>query len=722
MAVIGQIRKKTGLLLSVIVGGMAVYLVGGMFSGNSSMFASKQDQVAIINGEDVKIETFNNIKAQTQALYANSKGQTPDDVFQNQMNRMSWEKVLLEFAYKPEFEKLGLALSNNPKDLENSEEVDVIQGYTVSDAVKRYFGVQGNDLTPIVQGLDQLANIDLTDPNIDQQQAMIRQIWGIYKEREVLDKRWLQKYETLLAKSTYVTKAEGKRAYEAQQEKMSFDHLYLSFRNLADSAYPVSNEEIVAYAKAHANEFASETDERVLKYVEFNILPAGRDSLNAKKKIEDITSKLATQANAFNYARVQSDDKDVFKNSKLADLPFQLRMDSARLDSGVVRGPFMTATGYVSYKIANVLDTVAEESHILLSTQNLDEEKKAAKKVQAEAILARALAGEDFATLARENSEGPSKDKGGELGEFYQPDMVPQFASAVWKTKKAAVIPEVVETQFGYHIINVTKAPSFTESSKYYYIAVTKNFVAGQTTRDEVYAKANMTLSKLGGSVGGFDGLDSTYEVKTASSVRIESQNINGIPDSKSLVYWAFRNEEGALSEKPEVVGKKCLIVGLAQVVETGDVNIEKNRVNIERKVRNEKKATYLTKLLQDNLSDDFNASATKINEIEKGVANAQNVSSQSFNSTYVLGAADEPILVGTAFGLAEGATSKVIIGDQGVFVVKAGKKEAIGDAPESYDSFVQSVKSTRAAEVNSYSKVIVEEAGIEDYRFRTGY
>lgn len=74
---------------------------------------------------------------------------------------------------------------------------------------------------------------------------------------------------------------------------------------------------------------------------------------------------------------------------------------------------------------------------------------------RATAVLERIKAGEDFATLAKEFGEDSSKDNGGDLSWFGKGDMVPQFEVAAFALKKGELSPELVETEFGYHIIRL---------------------------------------------------------------------------------------------------------------------------------------------------------------------------------------------------------------------------------------------------------------------------
>ena len=73
----------------------------------------------------------------------------------------------------------------------------------------------------------------------------------------------------------------------------------------------------------------------------------------------------------------------------------------------------------------------------------------------ADDLLKRIKQGAQFESLAKEFSTCPSKSSGGDLGWFGAGKMVPAFESAV-KGLSAGSVSDIVQTQFGYHIIKCT--------------------------------------------------------------------------------------------------------------------------------------------------------------------------------------------------------------------------------------------------------------------------
>lgn len=96
-------------------------------------------------------------------------------------------------------------------------------------------------------------------------------------------------------------------------------------------------------------------------------------------------------------------------------------------------------------------------AHVLVTVdKGADEATKAAKRKEAEQVLADAKAGKDFAQLAKDHSGDPgSKDKGGDLGFFPRGEMVKAFEDAAFALKAPGDLSGVVETPYGFHVIKL---------------------------------------------------------------------------------------------------------------------------------------------------------------------------------------------------------------------------------------------------------------------------
>ena len=95
-------------------------------------------------------------------------------------------------------------------------------------------------------------------------------------------------------------------------------------------------------------------------------------------------------------------------------------------------------------------------SHILFKVEKTTPEKEKKEKLaEAKKVLAEAKKpGANFDEIAKKYSDGPTKDRGGDLGTFSRGRMVKPFEDAAFAAKPGEVIGPV-ETQFGYHVIKV---------------------------------------------------------------------------------------------------------------------------------------------------------------------------------------------------------------------------------------------------------------------------
>jgi peptidyl-prolyl cis-trans isomerase C len=104
-------------------------------------------------------------------------------------------------------------------------------------------------------------------------------------------------------------------------------------------------------------------------------------------------------------------------------------------------------------------------SHILISVEaGVPEEQRSQKRLELAGVKGQIEKGADFGELAGKHSDCPSKARGGDLGYFERGKMVKSFEDAAF-AMKVGEISEIVETQFGYHLIKVTDRQDPKEAS-----------------------------------------------------------------------------------------------------------------------------------------------------------------------------------------------------------------------------------------------------------------
>ena len=148
--------------------------------------------------------------------------------------------------------------------------------------------------------------------------------------------------------------------------------------------------------------------------------------------------------------------------------------------------------------------------HILIKTSEEDSEDALSEKLnRAEQVLELAKTGEDFTELAKQFSEGPTGPKGGDLGSFSRGRMVKPFDDAVFALNEGE-ISDIVETQFGFHVIKVEKIePAHTR--------------ALEEVKDEI----TFQLQKQKGNELAFTGATEAYEkiILAGSLEKFSQQN-----------------------------------------------------------------------------------------------------------------------------------------------------------------------------------------------------
>jgi peptidyl-prolyl cis-trans isomerase D len=184
-------------------------------------------------------------------------------------------------------------------------------------------------------------------------------------------------------------------------------------------------------------------------------------------------------------------------------------------------------------------------SHILFKTEGKDE---ASVRARAEAVLAKARAGADFAQLAREYSEDESNAKlGGDLDYFARGRMVPEFDQAVFAMQPGST-SDLVRTQYGFHIIRlVDKRPASTKP-----LDAVRAQITEQLLGERAAARASEVAATLATQIDAADDLERVARERglkvQESGFFAKGDPVLGLGFSPQISTLAFDLEEGAVS------------------------------------------------------------------------------------------------------------------------------------------------------------------------------
>lgn len=193
---------------------------------------------------------------------------------------------------------------------------------------------------------------------------------------------------------------------------------------------------------------AKDREAEFKKFLDSKIAILKKD--NPQMKDREISEEERSQARDF-FAKIQIYNDEYKQKARSGELSKEFQ-DKVDLQVKLQQAQFL-ARLYAEKVPEKVKPTEAEIDKYIAEHPELD---PAAKKSKAEEILNRVKAGEDFAALAKEFSDDPgSKENGGKYENVRLGQMVKPFEDAAMSVQPGEVVQNLVETDFGYHIIKL---------------------------------------------------------------------------------------------------------------------------------------------------------------------------------------------------------------------------------------------------------------------------
>lgn len=691
MAILGKIRSRGVFLIIIIALALFAFIIGDLIRQGS--FSGKdQNEIGSVNGRTIERETFNRM-VEAQGRRGGTTVSSVNAVWEQQVNAM---------ILKDQIEAAGITVSDEQ----------------IADYFREIYA-------QYPQFLDEEGNFSEA-----QYQAFMTQMESTEQGRQRLaidiqnaeNQIARQEFFALLKSGIIGTNLEGETQYRLEYDKRDLKYINLPYSSIPDSAAQVSKAEIKAYMEKYPERFKTE-EQRNIRYVLFEEKASEED----KEEIRNNLIELAKEPKSGRESLLTTDDIATFVNVN-SSTPYNDDYVTRKSLGDQAEGIFATPEGeiYGPYeqnemmKVTLVQDKKTmmdsvENKHILFSYQGATRANPAITRTKEEA---QQMADSIYNIIGRDSTTfNKQYDRLMEMDSI----ATPQDIGWVVKTGNASGFAKpyrdylysneagdigLVESDFGYHIILIEDKKSEIETVKL--ATISEEIIPSKKTSSSLFTSAQKFQQKAMQEDFEAAAEELEQEVRPVQDLKPLDENLPGISKpEREIVQWAFDKE----TEKGEIerfeTADGFAIVQLTKIVEEGPTTVENASTKVLTKLRNEKKAEMIKKRITGSTVEEIAANQNERLQTTNAVT----------QKTPKLKAGDEPLVVGTAFGLEEGETSEPIAGENGVYVVQVVK---INNAPELPSYRTESEKTATATAnqaTNRLLQALRKSAEIEDRR-----
>jgi peptidyl-prolyl cis-trans isomerase D len=716
MAILNKIRQRSLFLILIIALALFSFVLSDLFRDGSA-FSSSQDTVATVNGEDINREAF-------MVKVENMQRQFGPGTSSTQVMNRVWDQEVRKILMQEQFDELGLSVEQDA--MRNALKTNFASYPEFTNEAGLFDENKLNEFIANLKAISpERAPLGNFEINYDEWVANEQAIALGAKE---------QAYFNMIKAGVTTTLAEAEVDYTLETESVDVSFVNIPYTSIDDKSIEVTNSDISKYINEHKKRFEVEAS-RDIVFVEFRETASEED----KDAIQNNVSNLMNDRVEFNEVSKLNDSIKGFRNAKDVEAFVNMYSDEKYNDAFVPKSSLPSVAQDSIFKLPVGQFYGPYKDNEMVKITKVVEEKFIPDSVKARHLLipfvgSRAAAAETtqteeeakatadsllniikgnrskFVDLLDFSVDKVSNEKEGVLDWYAYNAMVPEFRDYTFENKKGDL--GVVKTDFGFHVIEILDQK---EQSRVIKVATLAQKIApSETTIDNVFnATSNFEIA-LQDKKFQDAAKAANLEVKPVNNLKELDENIPGLGSQRSIVRWAFEDGVDVGDYKRfSVPGVGFVVAQVTAVNKKGLMTPEAARAQVTPEILKEKKAEMIRKKVTGKTVEE--------------VAKSQNVTVSSatavtMKNPSLTGVGSEPKVVGTAFGLNEGQTSKLIDGKSGVFMVKVNKKSA---APklDNYQAKANTLSTTRvnASQTKAYN-AIKETADIDDNRSKTVY
>ena len=683
MAIIGKIRERSGLLVTMVGLGLVLFIFTPLFDGTIPWFSNQNANIGLFDNNEIDSKTWGYYQIE------NIASRNFPNANEDEIKFRAWYQMISDTIYNIELRKLGIGVTSSElnEGILNSQNPlpSQFKEQFVENGVfnQERFGEEVFELRKRLQ--------NEPDPNY------ILNIKNNFEIPLQFDRK-LAKYRSMLKYGLLGTVQEGKKINFEDNTVANIDYIFVDYNQIPDSVAEITDEDRKNYFNGHRYEkkWKQENDVAVYDYVVIKFEPSQED-------IEYYTSSMESLKTSFKNA----DDDSVFvadnaespmyiesqygprPSGIYSDQPYRggrfssfidLQIDEA--SEGDVIGPFVHQD---KVNLVKIYETTEEEQakvrHILITSKEGDEDDAANKRLADSILYAVKRDSSKFTELVQKYSDDPgSVPNGGVYSWFPKGQMVPEFENFSFEKRIGST--GVVRTNYGFHIIQVLGRKIGTQKK---IAIVDESIMASSSTQDFFYDSIAVNFYMNADSAGLRAAADDYgYEVRSSGDVpltyfknnnfkylkRTSQNNLYGPVDLNRKLFiakWAFNSEIGDIMEPDFISHNQIVIAQLTEKIEGENDQFKNIKGLMEPSVINKKKADYF--ITNNDISIGSN-----LDSIASSLGYALQTNSVKYSDLNIgnnQNMLPEPKVMANIFNLTPNTISPIIEGKQGIYIVK---------------------------------------------------
>ena len=660
MAVLGKIRSKGILLVSIIGLGLFAFIAEEAFRSCEASKNNERQQIGVVLGEKMTYEEFQKLVDEYSDVIKMMQGKenfTEDEL--NSLRDQVWNSYVQSKLIEEDAKKLGLRVTDDEirAILNEGTNQMLLQTPFVNQQTGRF------DANQLKQFLSEYKKN--TNPQLQEQYQKIYNYWN-FIEKSLRQQILAQKYQTLLASTFLSNPVEAQQAFNEANEEADIDLIAFPYSSVKDADIKVTDADLKSKYEELKPTFQQYEESRDIKYVSVKVNASATDKSELLKKTNEYAKALASAEDPAEAVRKSGSiipylGVPVNKNAFPTDV--QLLLDSI-------------AVGSTTAVKENAQDNTLNALRLISRAQLPD-------SIQFQAIQvggntpeeAHKRADSIYAALSADASQWEAiAKKYGQTGEkTWMTTQQYQYAPSLDKDTKNylnvlnnAGVGELknIATNGGNIIVKVSDRKAMTTK---YIAAVIKTEIAFSK---DTYSKAYNKFSQYVSENQTIEALEKNakkygYTLETLSDVVNSQHNVANIHSTHEALKWIFDAKEGNVSPLYECGDNdNLLVVGLTKIHKKGYRDLDDPMV--KEKVKAE--------VVKDKKAEKLIAEVSGIKNAKEAIAKGAKVSSVnqvSFAAVFVAETgASEPALSGAVAATGKGKFSThPVKGNAGVYL-----------------------------------------------------